>query len=607
MAICGVVPPLEQADPGSAIVTDTLLQNIIDHALDAIVTVDGDGRVTIWNPMAEALFGWRAEEMVGASLVERIVPERLRSGHRQGVARFLASDDGPILNRRIEMTALHREGYEFPVELSVSGCGTEDGYTFTAFIHDISGRKAAERRLRRDVEIQNAISSILRVSLESVPLERQLEKTLDILLELPWHRLKSQGCIFVTDGADTPLRMVAQRNLASPLLSACATVALGHCLCGRAGASREIVFAGCVDERHETRFEGMQPHGHYCIPIDSGAHLLGVLNLYVDEHHEPDPELEGFLRTVGDTLAGIIERKRAQEQLEATNRALVQANSRLEEAQNQLLQSEKMASIGQLAAGVAHEINNPVGYIQSNLGTLGEYAANLTRLVAEYRKSEPVLAEAAPEQAQRLADMRRLVDVDYLCQDILDLVDESQEGVTRVRQIVRDLREFSHVGESEMQYVDLHTGLESTLNVVWNEIKYKAEVVKEFGQLPQVECLPQQINQVFMNLLVNAAQAIEERGVITLRTGHEGKWCWVEVADTGAGIPSEQLNRIFDPFFTTKPVGHGTGLGLSVSYGIVNKHHGRIDVESVSGEGTTFRVWLPITQRDIDASGPPVP
>jgi signal transduction histidine kinase len=166
----------------------------------------------------------------------------------------------------------------------------------------------------------------------------------------------------------------------------------------------------------------------------------------------------------------------------------------------------------------------------------------------------------------------------------------------RVKRIVQDLKDFSHVDETDKQWASLEKGMDSTLNVVWNELKYKTEVVKEYAGIPDIECIPSQLNQVFMNLLINAAQAIDKHGRITVRTGQEEQKVWVEIQDTGRGIKPEHLSRIFDPFFTTKPVGKGTGLGLSLSYGIVNKHHGRIDVHSEEGWGTRFRIWLPTTQ-----------
>lgn len=264
---------------------------------------------------------------------------------------------------------------------------------------------------------------------------------------------------------------------------------------------------------------------------------------------------------------------------------------KLEDAHNQLLQSEKLASIGQLAAGVAHEINNPIGFVNSNLGTLQKYAADLINLLAQYESLEP---ELTPASRERIRSARTAADLSFLRADIVMLISESIEGASRVKRIVQDLRDFSRPGDAEWQTADVHAGLESTLNVVWNEIKYKAEVVRDYGDLPEIECLPPQLNQAFLNLLVNSAQAIHEHGIITLRTRRVGDEVTISVHDTGCGMTPEIKEKIFDPFFTTKPVGKGTGLGLSVTYGIVEKHGGRIDVDSAVGNGTTFTVHLPI-------------
>lgn len=204
-------------------------------------------------------------------------------------------------------------------------------------------------------------------------------------------------------------------------------------------------------------------------------------------------------------------------------------------------------------------------------------------------------AGAGPEIAL-IQSVKERVELDYLKTDVFALLVESKDGLQRVKKIVEDLKDFSHVGKTEWQFADLHRGLDSTLNIVSNELKHKASVVKQYGLLPAVECLPQELNQVFRNLLINAGQAIAKEGRITISTGARGDEVGVEIADTGAGIAPEILNRIFDPFFTTKPVGKGTGLGLSVSYGIVQKHHGRFEVTSEPGKGTTFRVLLPMRQ-----------
>jgi signal transduction histidine kinase len=286
----------------------------------------------------------------------------------------------------------------------------------------------------------------------------------------------------------------------------------------------------------------------------------------------------------------------AEAELLRRNRELTELNEKLSRAQEQLLQSEKLASIGQLAAGVAHEINNPISFVFSNFGTLDAYIVDLLRVLAQYEEAEPYIAD--PGMKAGIRALRKQVELDYLVEDVPVLMSESREGIERVRKIVRDLKDFSRVdGHQDWQWVDLHQGIDSTLNIVNNEVKYKADVVKEYGDIPEVECLPSQINQVILNVVVNGAQAISgARGRITIRTGCAGERVWIEISDNGSGIPKAIQSRIFDPFFTTKPIGSGTGLGLSLSYGIIQKHQGRIDVRSEPGVGTTFRIELPIKQ-----------
>ena len=264
----------------------------------------------------------------------------------------------------------------------------------------------------------------------------------------------------------------------------------------------------------------------------------------------------------------------------------------LEQAQTLLQQSEKMASIGQLAAGVAHEINNPVGFVSSNMGTLNNYAGTLFDTLDGYDaivRDEPL----SPSARIQINALREQADLGYLKTDMIELVKESLEGLNRVRDIVQALKDFSHVGQVDWQFADLHAGIDTTLKIVGNEIRHKAQIVRQYGTVPQIRCLPSQLNQVFMNMLVNAAQAISKDGVITIRTGTEHGWVRIDIGDNGAGIAPEDMRRIFDPFFTTKPIGLGTGLGLSVSYSIIKKHGGEVTVDSTPGVGTTFTVRLP--------------
>lgn len=320
----------------------------------------------------------------------------------------------------------------------------------------------------------------------------------------------------------------------------------------------------------------------------------GLLRLQADLEATVAIRTEQLQQAKARLEEDIERRERAEEELLKRYTELTELNCRLHEAQEQLVQSEKMASIGQLAAGVAHEINNPIGYVHSNIRSLKGYIDQLLDVVDAYAAREGALP---PAEAAALRQIREAADFDYIRDDIHALLRESEEGTERVRKIVQDLRDFSRADATQdWQAADLHHGIDSTLNIASNEIKYRADVQREYGVLPFVECLPSQLNQVFMNLFVNAAQAMpdDRRGLITIRTGVADEQVWIEVHDNGKGIPPDIIARIFDPFFTTKPVGKGTGLGLSLSYGIIQKHHGKISVSSTPDVGTTFRITLPI-------------
>ncbi|MDD5434001.1 MAG: ATP-binding protein [Nitrospira sp.] len=268
----------------------------------------------------------------------------------------------------------------------------------------------------------------------------------------------------------------------------------------------------------------------------------------------------------------------------------------LQQLQGQLVQSEKMASIGQLAAGIAHEINNPTGFVSSNIKTMEEYLKDIKSIITEYDEVVKLCGKVSDKDIQdkisRVEDEKQAIDLPFLLNDLDQIIHETTDGVKRITKIVKDLREFSHTGSDIPEYANINKGLESTLNIVWNELKYKAEVITVYGEIPEVLCYSQQLNQVFMNLLVNAAHAIKEKGTIRINTMVEDEFVVVEVSDTGEGIPPENLSRIFEPFFTTKPVGKGTGLGLAVTYAIIQKHCGEIKVDSEVGKGTTFRVFI---------------
>ncbi len=300
----------------------------------------------------------------------------------------------------------------------------------------------------------------------------------------------------------------------------------------------------------------------------------------------------------------ISERKEAEKKLRETFEQLQKAHDELKQAQLQLLQSEKLASIGQLAAGVAHEINNPVGFISNNMEILQEYIKHYAKIVQMMGNLKREMEDGDIEKAKlTLFGIKKFeedINLDYIMSDVNTLMEHSGRGLERIKKIVMDLRTFAREENVETrEFMKVEEVIDSILSIVQNELKYKAELIKEYGDTVLVKGSPQRLGQVFVNLLVNASQAIEEKGKITIKTYRRNKYVCVDVTDTGRGIPPDNLKKIFDPFFTTKPVGQGTGLGLSVSYEIVKKHGGEIKVTSKEGEGTTFTVMLPIEEKKM--------
>jgi len=330
----------------------------------------------------------------------------------------------------------------------------------------------------------------------------------------------------------------------------------------------------------------------FLLKVSHGTRTLGVIRIAgiaLPEHLETYLNLA--LATIG-VCALALQNAHAFQVIADKNQELAQAHSALQNTHTQLLQQEKMASIGQLAAGVAHEINNPMGFITSNLSTLEKYVVRITEYLGA---ADRLINSAAVPEKEELTSLRSRLKLDYIVNDTMQLIEESLDGATRVKHIVNDLKNLSRTDQDEPVYADLNRCLESALNIACNEIKYVADIERQLGAIPEVRCHPQQLSQVFINLLANAGQAIEGHGTITVRSWSENDYVFIAVTDTGKGIPEAVRQRIFEPFFTTKDVGKGTGLGLSISYEIIQKHGGEITVESEVGVGTTFIVKLPVT------------
>jgi two-component system NtrC family sensor kinase len=423
---------------------------------------------------------------------------------------------------------------------------------------------------------------------------------------------ESGSIALVVEGSEEDLELVAGTDLPPGVVGSRLPRGVG--VFGHVLATRQpLLVNGDVAETGLPLSPGARDHrsteSAMCWPLVVGDRIVGALAVnrnngrarYSVDDLDRGQVLAGLLALVMANHRLHLEREARIAELSHLNAEMQRMNHQLADAHVQEIEREKHASLGQIAAGVAHEINNPVGYVSSNLSTLSSYMDTLFGVIAGYEAaaSSGFPATGEPKRPSEQAD------VAFLREDIGLLLKETRDGVDRVRRIVQDLRDYSRGGaEDEWELTDLHEVLRRTVNIVRGDMKHKIAFELEPGTVPPVECLPHRMNQVFLNLVVNAGQAIAERGTVRITSGRDGEWAWFRVQDDGCGIPSEHLGRIFEPYFTTKPVGQGTGLGLSVSYAIVRRHGGYIEVESEAGSGTVFTVRLPLTQPRPDSMPP---
>ncbi|PPK74890.1 PAS domain S-box-containing protein [Methylobacter tundripaludum] len=526
--------------------SETQFRALLESTPDPMVILNSYGLIGIVNHQAEDLLGYSKNELLGEPIDILLTDE---SHHIFAKLRenYIGNAQARPVGKQQELRVKTKEGRGIPVEVSFSPINTSKGLLIAAALRDISQRKMAESALARsEIKFRTLYVS----TSEAVMLwdERGFFDCNDATLAIFGCATKEE--FYTKQPSDfSPPQQPCGRNSSD--------------------CSKELIAKALEQGSHS--FEWLHRR------IDNGKYFSAEVVL-------SSMELDGKLVLLG-TVRDITDRKQYEEKL-----------LQLAEAKSQLLQSEKMATIGQLAAGVAHELNNPIAFVYSNLGTFESYVKDILEITAACQTGlhHDDLANVIALQAEK--------NFEYLKSDIFELITESKDGITRMRKIVEDLKNFSRVGEPDWQSADLQKGLESTLNIVWNELKYKCLVTKNYSDdLPQIRCIASQLNQVFMNLLVNAGHAIERKGEITITTRvcpSDNTAIQVLIADTGAGIPPENLKRIFDPFFTTKPVGQGTGLGLSITWGIIAKHHGTIEVDSTVGVGSTFTITLPVDQYD---------
>ncbi len=530
------------------------LTQAVEQSSSSILITDQQGMIEYVNPMFSSVTGYSPEEAIGQN------PSILKSGElsqadASAIWETVTHGDvwrGELHNRKKDGTLFWELATISPL---YEKNGSISGYL--AIEDDITGQKEVREQLAqyraelegKHIELEHAFRTIEHA-------KREWEQTLDqlhdiIILTDAEHRIRRCNKI-VSYIAGQEMRELAGQDWRELF--------------------REIGFTFLTLDASRGELFHQKSGRSYDLDVYPIRFDLGE---------------SGYVISLNDTT-----------ELRAITQELEKTLSDLKEAQLQVLQQEKMASLGQLAAGVAHEINNPMGYISSNLATLDKYCQRLSEFIT--RGDQVMLACQDQSVVQQLQQSRQHLKIDRILTDISQLIAESQEGAERVRRIVQDLKSFSRVDQAETALIDLNEALDTTINIAWNEIKYAAVLQREYGVIPKIHCFPQQLNQVFLNLLVNAAHAIqalqrEQQGQITVRTWADTAMLYIAISDTGCGMNEEIRARIFDPFFTTKDVGKGTGLGLSISHEIIKKHGGEIRVESEPGKGTTFTVCLPLS------------
>ena len=545
---------------------------ILEIAEDAIISVDADQKIILFNQGAERIFGWTAAEAIGQSL-SLLLPEAVGAPHSQLVSNF---GDGIKRARKMgsrkEIFGRRRDGTEFPAEASISKLEVAGEIIFTAILRDVTASRQAEEFVRQSEERYRSLAMataqmVWMTNASGIPEGPQPEWIAYTGMSFEQIRDNWIEAVHPEDRDRTIqawMRAVEAKSLYE----------VEHRLRAADGSYRHFWVRG--------------------IPILAED---GSIREWVGTHTD-----------ISDRVLVLEALKQSEGQYRWQAAQLEKAVHELHQTQTQLIQTEKISSLGQLVAGVAHEINNPINFIYGNITHATEYATDLLGLLHLYQEKYP---NPVPEIVEAAADL----EIDFLMEDFTKILDSMKLGADRIRDLVVSLRNFSRLDESQMKLVDIHEGIESTLLILQHRIKGNPlrpaiEIIKEYGNFPKVECYVGQLNQVFMNLLGNAIDALEEYNRkrsskeiyanpnrIRISTSANSHTLTIRIADNGMGINQEVIGKLFDPFFTTKPVGKGTGLGLSISYQIiVEKHRGQLQCISAPGEGAEFVIEIPLGQ-----------
>jgi PAS domain S-box-containing protein len=526
---------------------------IIEQSSEGIYLVDIATRKIIQaNPRCSSLLGYHDDEILGVSVYD-IVDSSPESIDQR--------IDSIVRNREIlsgERTYKRKNGSTLTVRISSTAVSYANRSTLCTIFDDITEQKRQVESLKESEERFRLIS----------------ENVADIILFFE----TSGECLYASPSVSTLGRDPGD-------LPGHSLYALIH-PDDRTRATEEIARLVATSSLRATAFRLSTSNGEW-------REMEASLSLLVSDAH---CRVLAVLRDVSERRHHERSQEALLKELREKNVAIEEALARLTRMQEGLVRSEKMASLGQLTAGIAHEINNPLAFVSSNLNRFATYYGDVRSLLQQWKDAVVIspIQGVSPSTITLLQKNTDLIDLAFVDQDFSELMDQTRKGITRIKKIVEQLRGFAHLTKGEFALSNINQIIEETIALVWNELKYKVTVTRHYGEIPPVECSTGELQQVFVNLLVNAAHAILEKGTVTVTTQSEPPDVVITIADTGQGIPGEHLNRIFDPFFTTKPVGKGTGLGLWIVSTILQKHRGSIVVTSCVGKGSTFTIHLPV-------------
>jgi PAS domain S-box-containing protein len=572
-------------------------QHLIENSNDLFSTWNLDTTITYLSPYFTTLTGYGIEDILGQSFVPLVHPDDVT------ICR-VANDRVYRTNNKVsdvEFRLVHQAGHSIWVNASLAPIINAAGefVAFQGIMRDITAQKQIESQLREQVQLNNCQAQIGTVLTRTDGLQAVLQQCTLILVDclgVAFARIWT-----VSEDGQT-LELQASAGLYNHIDGAHGRIPIGQFKIGLIAQEKsphltnDVLSDPRVSDRRWAAQEGMVAFAGY--PLMIGDRVLGVVALFA-KHPLSENTLE-LLHRMSNQISLGVQRYQFEAQLRQQTTTLRQTLQELQQNQSHLIQSEKMSSLGEMVAGVAHEINNPVNFIHGNLNYVKSYSADLIELVKYYQKE-------VPTPSRRLQDFLEGIDLNFILADFPPMLNSMKLGTERIREIVLTLRNFSRLDEAAMKEVDIHDGINSTLLMLQHKLKAtndrpEIQISTQYTNLPQVNCYAGQLNQVFMNLLANAIDALDQYldlpPVITIITSLTSEnTIAIRIQDNGAGIPEAIQSRLFDPFFTTKSVGQGTGLGLSISYQIiVDQHQGKITCDSTIGEGTSFTVTLPIGQ-----------